>query len=155
MGPINRERLERLDDLERRHGDDLVPVEELVRAFAEPPLRMARGAGTTVVRMLGQAMSQPDDQTRRIFTGQFREIVRRFSQALERSLPHLPIDELLWRFLFMVGSMAHTMALADDLRELSGGLCDIDDVDATLDRLVQFVSAGLRAAAAAETGETR
>lgn len=145
LGPMNRERLRRLDELERRHCDLPVPLEELVLAFVDPPLRMTAHAGATVVRLVGQAMSRPDDQTRRVFAAQFREIVRRFSAAMGRALPRLSDADLLWRMLFMVGAMAHTMALAEELREISGGRCDPDDVDATLDRLVTFVSAGLRA----------
>ena len=63
--------------------------------------------------------------------------------ALKAALPELPPDELIWRFLFMVGAMAHTMALSDDVHRMSGGACDPGDVEGTIRRLVPFLCAGL------------
>ena len=63
--------------------------------------------------------------------------------ALKEALPELPPDELIWRFLFMVGAMAHTMALSDDVHRMSGGACDPGDVEGTIRRLVPFLCAGL------------
>jgi len=49
--------------------------------------------------------------------------------------------------LFMIGSMAHTMALSDKFPSISGGLCQAADVETTLRRLVPFLAGGLRAVA--------
>ena len=103
VAPINGERLERLERL--RSGAEPPTVEQIVEAFVEPPLRLSHEwrSGATVMRMLGHAMSQPD--VKEIFVAQFRETFHRFASALADVLPELPEREILWRFLFMVGSM--------------------------------------------------
>ena len=50
-----------------------------------------------------------------------------------------------WRFFFLVGSMAHTMQCAEQLPSFTDGLCDPEDVDAMVERMVTFCCAGLRA----------
>ena len=143
LGPINRERLEHLDALEQEPRSEHF-LEHTVEAFIGPALRMAHEPGGPVfMRLFGHAISQPGT-TRELFTRQFQEVFQRFTAAFRRALPHLPEAELEWRFLFMVGAMAHSMALSQDLERISAGLCHADDVEGTLSSLVGFVSAGLR-----------
>jgi len=146
--PINAERLARLDKLEKGAGTRGPALEEIVEAFIGPALRMSRTPGqaaTVVMRLLGHAISQPKEKIRRTFTAQFGEIVERFTVALKRALPERSDEEIFWRLFFMVGAMAHTMALSDHLPELSRGLCHVEDVDDVIRRLVGFISAGMRA----------
>ena len=79
-----------------------------------------------------------------MFTEQFREVFGRFTTALKRSLPALAEEELIWRFLFTVGAMAYTMAMTDEIVRISGGRCEANNVEATIDRLVPFITAGLQ-----------
>lgn len=157
LGPLNRQRLQALDALEGEAGSAPPPLERIVEAFVGPALRMAHRpefGGEVFMRLLGHTLSRPHSTIREMFTSQFREVFMRFSAVLRRALPTLPQDELVWRFLFMVGAMAHTMALADDIGRMSGGKCDPSDVEGTIARLVPFVCAGLRCPATAlSTGE--
>jgi len=142
LGPLNAERLRLLDEQEAS-GPTL---ERIVEAFAGPALRMSHNPqGAVFMRLFGYTLSQRSDTILRMFHDQFREVVDRFSAALGRALPDLPREEIFWRLLFMVGAMAHTMALSDKLPVISGGICDATDVEGTIGRLVAFVSAGLRA----------
>ncbi len=100
------------------------------------------------MRLLGHTISQPDDQIRQIFMRQFGEVVPRFTAALGRRMPGLTPAEVFWRFLFMVGSMAHTMAWSDHIPVVSDGLCDTTDAEATIRQFVPFVAAGMRSTAA-------
>ncbi len=146
IGPLNEERLELLD----RALSGAPALEEIVEAFVGPALRMSHDPrGAIFMRLFGHTMSQRDDRILRIFTDQFRLIVERFSAALASALPHVEREEILWRILFMVGSMAHTMALSDKWPAISGGVCRAADVETTLRRLVPFLANGLRAAAPA------
>jgi hypothetical protein len=78
---------------------------------------------------------------------QFREVADRFIAAFKRALPDLPPEEIFWRIHFLVGSMAHTMAMPQQVAFISRGLCQMDDIDATIRRLVEFFAAGMRAPA--------
>jgi AcrR family transcriptional regulator len=148
LEPINAERLARLDELEEKGGERGAELDQVVEAFIGPALRMSRTSGqaaTVVRRLLGHAISQPKEKIRRTFTAQFGEVVERFTVALKRALPERSEEEVFWRLLFMVGAMAHTMALSDQLPEVSRGLCHVEDVDDVIRRLVGFISAGMRA----------
>jgi AcrR family transcriptional regulator len=146
--PLNRERLELLDRLEQSSDTAGPSIEAIVEAFIGPPLRMsqdpARG-GRVFMRLFGQAVSRPDPSLRGFIADQFREVAARFNRALLRAQPGLDEREAYWRMLFMIGAMAHTMTLADEVYEISGGLCDSRDARGLLQRLVAFLSAGFRA----------
>ena len=148
--PINALRLRLLDVLE---ADERPPtVEEIVEVFLDPPLRACldpeRGESLLhISQMIGHAMSRPDSTVRDVLLEQFEEIIQRFTQALGRQLDHLPPDQLLWRFVFMIGAMAHTMSISPELKILSKGLCDPADTEELVGAMVPFVAAGFRAPA--------
>jgi len=145
MGPLNDERLGLLDAIE--NGDGELDLERIVTAFIGPALRVkhndARG-GAVFVRLIGHAISEPNPAIRKLFTKQFGEIFTRFSAALRQALPALPEEDIVWRFLFMVGAMAHTMAMSSDFNRLTSGRCGPTDAETLIRRLVPFVTAGLR-----------
>lgn len=153
LGPLNDARLEQLDGLESAAPDAGPPLEGIVEAFVGPAIRMSHHPrGATFMRLFGHTLSQPDDRIMRLFTGHFEVIIQRFTAALGRALPHLDGTEVFWRLLFMVGAMAHTMALSDKLPMITGGACDASDAEATVRRLVPFLAGGMRADAPASGG---
>ncbi len=149
LEPLNQERLVLLEECLRESRESPSP-ETIVRAFVAPVLRMIQRerGGHAFARFVGRAFAEPDPAMRGLLLDQFREVIERFSEALARALPHLPKEEIYWRFHFMVGSMIHTAALGFLVRDISGGLCNPADVDGVIDRLVRFVTGGLREPAA-------
>ena len=147
LDPINQERLAWLDRLEQ---SATVEVEQILEAFLDPPLRVSQDphkgeALLHVAQMIGHATSHPDPSLRDLLLSQFDDVVNRFTAALGRCLPQLEPAELLWRFLFMIGSMAHTMAMSNDIKQLSKGVCDPQQVDGLVASMVAFNAAGFRA----------
>ncbi len=147
LRPVNAERLLALDALE---APDLEPdLEAIITAFVAPPFR-ARGARDQHVeramRLYGRIHSAPEAHAHAIFVQQFDTVRKRFESAFARALPNLPRRELHWRMHFLIGAMAQTLADPERLCALSGGACDPYDVEATLERLVPFLTAGMRAA---------
>ncbi len=146
VAPLNAERLARLDIVERSGSVSDERLKRILEAFVGPAIRLSADpvCGDRVMRLVGHALGQPHGPMRDRFTEMFREVFVRFSAALHDALPDLPRGDLAWRFLFTVGAMAHTMALSHDIERMSGGACDPSDVDAVIQRLVEFVSAGMR-----------
>jgi len=147
IDPINRERLEWLDRLEAAGEASL---EQILEAFLAPPLRVSQdpldGASLQhVAQMIGHATSRPDSRIKELLMHQFETILERFTAALAKQLPELDPAQLLWRFLFMVGSMAHTMAISRDIKLFTQGLCDPHGVEGLIRSMVPFVAAGFRA----------
>ncbi len=150
LEPLNRERLRLLDACLAGAGEPPSP-ECIVRAFVSPVLELIQRerGGHDFARLIGRSFAEPDAGLRNLLIEQFREVIVRFSEALGRALPHLPKEEIYWRFHFMVGSMVHTAALGFLVREISGGLCNPMDVDGVVNRLVRFISGGMREPATA------
>ena len=112
--PINRDRLERLDELERKAGGSAVSVEALVRAFLAPMFeRWSLGKSEPkILKLVGRIHAEVDQDLRAKFIRQFDAVFARYSTAFQRSLPEVPAGDVHWRMLFLVGSMAHTMTWA-------------------------------------------
>mgnify|MGYP001165049757 FL=1 len=143
FAPVNRRRLELLDELENS-TDGAADLSDLVQAFLSPPFEMYPGGtedGRTFLRLVGRIHSETDD-VRAVFVTLFQPIISRFTAALQRALPHLDADEVAWRIHFLVGSMAHTMMWCESF--LSQAKRDPDPSD-MLASLIQFGTAGLEA----------
>jgi AcrR family transcriptional regulator len=145
LEPLNAERLRALDAIEAR-GLNQDALEPILEAFIGPAIRMSHHPkGETFMRLFGHTLSQRDDRILRLFADRFRAVVERFSEALGRALPHLDGNDLFWRMMFMVGSMAHTMAMSDKMSAVFHDMCRPIDVEQTIGHLVSFVAGGMRA----------
>lgn len=148
IGPMNQKRLEMLDACEAEAAGGPLPLEQVILAFIGPVLRIGSDLAVRQAafkRLMGRMYVEPADTVRKILIDQMREVVRRFTAAFRRALPHIPQTELLWRLHFGVGVMAHTLAGTYHLEVLSGGLCDLSDTEGIVRRMTAFLTAGLRA----------
>ncbi len=145
--PLNRKRLELLDELERKSGRRPPRVEEIVEAFVAPPLRFGEdpARGEIFLKLIGRLLAEPELFFARIAASQFAQVRDRFVGALAKALPQLPAEEILWRLIFAVGAMAQATRSAPFLEAASGGLCRPAAIEETLGRLVRFIAGGLRA----------
>jgi AcrR family transcriptional regulator len=156
LAPVNRERLEMLDRYEAECGGNPPEVGALVNILLRPLMALG-GAGPESVgfrTLFGRMYSEPSRNIHRIFFEEMREIVVRFSNALQRALPWLPPVELYWRMHFMIGSFAHTLAGGILLQTMSNGVCDPNDLQPATGRLVAFAVGGLTAPLAEKTKRT-
>ncbi len=140
IGPVNAERLERLDALEDPD------VEEVLRAFVAPLFKRLREPGSgwaKFMQLVGRTHSDTNDEIRACLIEQIRVIAARFAGAMQTALPELPPDVVRLRFHFFVGAMAHTLAFCrhEDMPLLSS----LSEPDAILENLVDFAVAGLQA----------
>jgi AcrR family transcriptional regulator len=135
--PVNRKRMEMLEAA----GPD-AELEEILRAFLAPLLEQELEG---VVPLLGRMLSEPNQFVERVYKKHLVPVSRRFNEALGRALPDLPAAERLWRLYFSVGVMTHLLSWARVLPELSGGLCQLGDRRALVERVVAYSAAGFRA----------
>lgn len=151
---INRERARRLHAVEAAAGNRPPAVRDILRALFEPPLRAtfhsrrassegSAGGSSIYMQFVARAVLDGPPQMRALIERDVTHL-ERFVEALSRALPDLPREDLLWRFHFAMGALH---SIYHDLRRLdalSGGACDLGDVDATIDRVVDFAAAGLQ-----------
>jgi AcrR family transcriptional regulator len=143
LDPMNAARLaalERLEDLS---------AESIIRAFIGPSLRLiedAKGGGRNFIRLLGRTYTEPAKRLRALIGQMYAPTMERYKAALQRALPQMPADELVWRMHFMFGTLAYTLAATDTVQLIAG--CKPEDrYDAALleERLASFLLAGLMA----------
>ncbi len=143
LDPMNAARIAALDRLE-----DL-SAENIIRAFVGPSLRLiedAKGGGRNFIRLLGRTYTEPAKALRALIGQMYAPTMERYKAALERALPQMPKDELVWRMHFMFGTLAYTLAATDTVQLIAG--CKPEDrYDAKLleERLASFLLAGLMA----------
>jgi len=135
--PVNEERLVLLDRYESEAGGAPVAVEDILKAFLEPPMLRVKQQpdfAKLMGRLYGEGLMPG------IAEKHFHTVVTRFTAAFSRALPHLSEQELAVRLQFMVGAMAHTMLFACRQFSTKG--------DLLVRELVAFTIGGLRAPAA-------
>lgn len=145
---LNHERLRALDRAEADAKGAPLKPHQIVEAFFGVSLRMAADTehgGHTFMRLLGRTYTEPTAFVRQFLADEYAAVVPRFKQALFRSLPDVPPEEILWRFHFMLGAMSYAIAGTDALQLVAEYELDEKDPGALARRLMPFLLGGLRA----------
>ncbi|AXC51303.1 TetR/AcrR family transcriptional regulator [Paracoccus suum] len=151
MVPYVAARLKLLDLACQQSGPEGPTLEAIVEALVRPMVRLSRdpSGGRSLIRMILQARARPREETVRVFVEGVDPVVHRFIDAFSRALPHVPRDEIFWRYNFALGATMQVLTDSDPnamrLKRLSGGLCDTDNDEIVIDELTRFISAGFRA----------
>jgi AcrR family transcriptional regulator len=155
LDPMNQERIERLEKLEREAGGRALSVEKILFAMLIPALRLARDerrGGKNFLRLLGRAYADPAPFIRHFLSAQYAGMIGRYKEAFLAALPHLTRQELSWRLHFVMGALSYTLAGTDALK-LFAQVTAVDkyDDELLLQRLAPFLVAGLKAPPLAES----
>jgi AcrR family transcriptional regulator len=153
LDPMNQERIELLQSLEREAGAKPPSCEKVLFAMLIPALRLARDqkrGGKDFLRVLGRAYADPSPFVRHFLHQQYAEMIERYKEAFLRALPHLSRQELTWRLHFVMGALSYTLAGTDALK-LFAQVTQADNDELLLQRLAPVLVAGLKAPALADT----
>jgi AcrR family transcriptional regulator len=142
----NRERLAELKAAEAA-GGGRANIEAILRALVGPTLRGCLGADnerSAAARFMIRASIETVPPIRRIKN---REIdhLRKFAAAIRRSLPDCDEADLYWGLHFALAMAHQTIRDTERLTRLSEGKCDLDDVEAIIDRIVRASAMALTA----------
>jgi len=144
IGAVNRERYRRLDEMEAVGGPKT--VEEVIEAFIVPVMAIkAAPLNHPFRKLIGRLYAEPDGWLMKEFRREMAPAVERFDRAIRAVLPGAPKAELVCGMTFGIGSLAHFMAGRELMKQVSAGLVDPDDLGLAAERLVVFISAGMRA----------
>lgn len=143
--PITIRRLELLDDLRQRWGADPIPVRDLVEAFLRPDfesIERLQRRGPDRARLVGQAFGQPDELVTKIVGRHFDPVGAAYFPEFFRALPDIDPGVVRWRLRWcVVGVIVALFSNAD----APDGPIDQNDIESTLRRSIDFVTAGLEA----------
>lgn len=146
LGWLNEQCLLELDRLESEAAGNPLRTRQILEAFFGVALKMAadkEAGGNNFMRLLGRTYTAPTPFVRAFLVREYSTAVPRFKDALFRSLPDVPKEEILWRFHFMLGAMSYAISGSDALNIL-GGLDDSNTKELHA-RLMSFLIGGLRA----------
>src|SRR5438128_9634412 len=151
----NRERLNELKAAEEK-GGGRASIEEILRALVGPTLRGCLGRDrerSTAARFMIRASIESVPPIRRIRT---REIdhLRKFAAAMRRSLPDRNEVDFYWGLHFALAMAHQTIRDSERLTKLSEGLCDLNDVEGIIDRIVALSVEALTGGELAKAPET-
>jgi len=146
---LNRERLRQLKAAEDRGGGS-ADIADILRALVGPTLRGCLGPEnqrSTPAQFMIRVSIEAVPAIRRIRN---REIdhLRKFIAAMRRSLPDRNDVELYWGLHFALAMAQQTVRDSERLAKLSEGKCDVDDVEAVVERVVAVAVMGLTASPA-------
>ncbi len=153
LDPMNQERIDRLERVEREAAGKPLSCEKILFAMLIPALRLARDekrGGKNFLRLVGRAYADPAPFIRNFLSAQYAQMIARYKEAFLRALPHLSRQELTWRLHFVMGALSYTLAGTDALKLFAQvGAADNDEL--LLQRLAPFLVAGLKAPPMGET----
>ncbi len=140
----NRERLNELKAAEDA-GGGRAPIEAVIRSLVGPTLRGCLGPdreGATAARFMIRASIEAVPPIRKIRNREISHL-RRFAAAMQRSLPDIAEVDIYWGLHFALAMAHQTIRDSERLNKLSSGLCDLDDVDGIIARVVSAASLAL------------
>jgi AcrR family transcriptional regulator len=146
---LNRERFAELKAAEEAGGGK-ASVEAILHALVGPPLRWCLNPDlhrSAAARFMTRASVETVPPIKKIVDREFRHL-QRFATALRTALPHRDEVDIYWGLHFALAMIRQTVTDSERLRKLSGGLCDLNDTDDIIRRIVA-------AAQGALIGETR
>jgi AcrR family transcriptional regulator len=155
LDPMNQERIDLLEKVEREAGGKPATCEKILFAMLIPALRLARDeerGGKNFLRLLGRAYADPAPFIRNFLSAQYAEMIGRYKEAFLKALPHLSRQELTWRLHFTMGALSYTVAGTDALKLFAQvAPTEKDNDELLLQRLAPFLVAGLKAPPLADT----
>jgi AcrR family transcriptional regulator len=151
MGPVMKERLARLESVEKKWAGKAAPLEEILEAMLRPlagnirksdlpePLRCQLLGWI----LTGQGMLFPKEVEQDQSDAQHR-----FTRLLAKALPSVSAEDLAWRVQFITGGIIQLLSGRD--APLGEGEVP-QPIETTLGRFIRFAAAGLREGVPQET----
>lgn len=143
---LNRERLQRLENIVREAGSGRPDLNAVVDAFLDPVFERAESGdpGWRNYFALVAYVNNSPEWGRALMTRHFDPVVQKFIAAVRSTLPNCDKRELFWAYHFLTGSLTHALARTGRLDTLSEGLCRSDDLASVHARLARYAAAGFR-----------
>jgi AcrR family transcriptional regulator len=148
---LNKSRIKALDDYEASLKGKKAAPEKIVRAWIASTVKFSTSqerGGIYWVRLLFHAYGVSREFVDQSIGEQIDHITTRFVEALHVAMPNSSREDLFWRFDFAIGACLHILIdkrRGHRLNRISGGLCDTEDNERTIDQLVASITASLTA----------
>ncbi|WP_169458028.1 TetR/AcrR family transcriptional regulator [Ottowia thiooxydans] len=145
--PMVEERMSLLEEEESKSAGEPVPLERLIEIFLAPAVRLALSGpdGRNFMRMQARLQLDGTPFGKKLRSTLYDSSSHRFVQAFTRSLPELEAEQVVWRFIFVLGTYQYVLADTGRLEVLSDGVSNGRQFDKALREMILFLAAGMRA----------
>jgi AcrR family transcriptional regulator len=154
LSPINRRRIELLDELEASSTGAPPRLEAVVQAFVRPAFeaRIANPERTWhFPRLMARLLAEPDDWAAPVMLPALHEITRRFMPIFQQAMGVESRTTVLWGVQFAIGCMTRCLVAPAFIHTITGDAVPSESMEQTLDRLVCFIVGGMQALAESES----
>lgn len=131
--------------LDRLSAAGNATVEEVLDLLLRPTVRLGQSSSGNFPRLLMRVVTSGDELSNNMIASAFDPFARRVIALLQQALPGLSARDAVWGYIFSLNVGIAMMAPTGRPLRLSNGECDDRDIDALLENVVFFASAGLRA----------
>lgn len=149
FGPLRQAQFELLQKYEREAQGQPLPLEKILDVMLVPLRQVGANSvkSRAIRRLIGRIVTEPNPQFQDILRPQQEKVRAAYLQALQRSLPGLPLADLQWRIEFFWGSLAFILCNPRKIEKMSSGACNPADMPTALAQMMTFFSTGFRAPA--------
>lgn len=139
--PLAQERMKRLKALTQ---DGRTPtVEEVLKAWLLPWMKIEKNRGESALhlRLTANLSTERWEYTKKV-ASYMQRTHNAFIKVLQRCLPNLSKETLMWRLHFVMGAIAFGIRVPNPLIGLSKGRCNPNDLEATLSQILPYAVDG-------------
>ncbi len=145
FAPIQKERLRLLEEAEARAGGQPLPIREILQMFLAPAVHALSERHTGIPSLLSRLHHEPSPAIEALIHKVSQPVAQRYVLAVQRSLPHLSVQQVHLRAHFMVGAMLYVhgpgrMLMRQTLPDSEA----VPDSEVLLNALLEFCEAGFR-----------
>ncbi len=154
--PMNARRLELLGEARRIH-DRSDRLHAILRAYVVPAFSSSTGSdggGAEFTRMRAILSAEGNEDARSIIAQAFDTTSRAFIEAIGECVPGAPLEGLIWRSQFLLGSLYYALINPERISRLSDGRVDGHDHQRAIDEIVEAAHASFLALAPAQNART-
>ncbi len=148
IDPVSGSELAALDRVAREAGEKPPKLEAVLEAMIRPSVERSVAAGkmnVVFMRLLGRCLSEPNPELMTWLRERMVKVIAHFMALLQRALPELPRDELVWRMKFGLGALHNILLTAGNEDALPPSMRRGMNAETLIRRLVEFTAAGMRA----------
>jgi AcrR family transcriptional regulator len=137
-------RLSLLAQARKAANGGAIPLRELIYAFVYPPLRIATDSigGRAFVKLQARLHNEPKELAQELRSAYYDNVSLEFVDELHKTLPHLPIESISWRLIFVMGLYIYVASNTGRLEVISRGRCAGERLDQALPEILAFCESG-------------
>jgi len=141
------DRLNLLDQARKKAQGQAIPLRELIYAFVFPPLRIASDSvgGRAFVKLQARLHNEPKELSEELRSTYYDKVSLEFVDELHKTLPHLSMETIAWRLIFVMGLYIYVASNTGRLEVISRNRCAGERLDQALPEILAFCESGFLA----------